>query len=499
MSQNSLAITTTPPLSGLALVAAINNALNTLGTLNSGAAAPGTTIANMLWLNTTLLSLARRNNANSAWEYPFDGKGADIASAGTINLDTATGKCVDVTGTTGITAVTLREGQQKLVRFTGILTLTNGASLILPTSANITTAAGDYAIFQGYATGVVRVMYFRFSGTAVAASSIADHTLTPVMKADAFDGFSFSNLTIIATVGSNNLDVSIKTKAGGNPSATDVVRIPFRNATDATGDYSVLEIAAANTIQAAAGASFGVSNNSPFRLWVGVFNDGGTARLLLTNCLVGGNSPSRVYGLDEGSVASGTQISSGSTAAATLYTTAAVTSKAFRIIGYLEWSSGLATAGTFASAPTKIQLFGPGQRKPGDVVQRVRAATGTQTSTTSSTFQTTGVAATITMSSAANIIRGMAMGNLASGNAATNAIVSIFRDATDLVMNMTANGGGGAAYAGINLGFWDKPNDASAHTYTSKLKSSDNANTVYFPATTSSLTYGAMDLEEVMT
>lgn len=83
-------------------------------------------------------------------------QGADIASASTINLETATGNVVDVTGTTTITAVTLSQGHWRWVRFTGILTLTHGASLVLPGAANITTAAGDFALFIGYATSVVR-------------------------------------------------------------------------------------------------------------------------------------------------------------------------------------------------------------------------------------------------------------------------------------------------------------------------------------------------------
>lgn len=97
--------------------------------------------------------------------------GSDVASAGTINLDSATGNLVDVTGTTTITAITLADGRERTVRFTGILTLTNGASLVLPGGANITTAAGDYAIFRGYAAGVVRcAVYQKASGTAVVSS-----------------------------------------------------------------------------------------------------------------------------------------------------------------------------------------------------------------------------------------------------------------------------------------------------------------------------------------
>lgn len=84
--------------------------------------------------------------------------GADIASAATVNLDAATGDLVDVTGTTTITAITLADGRQVTVRFTGVLQLTHGASLVLPNAQNIQTGAGDFMVFRGYAAGVVRAV-----------------------------------------------------------------------------------------------------------------------------------------------------------------------------------------------------------------------------------------------------------------------------------------------------------------------------------------------------
>lgn len=105
------------------------------------------------------------------WRLGQGAHGADLASATTLGLNNATGDLVDVTGTTTITAITLADGQHRTVRFTGILTLTHGASLVLPRAANIVTAAGDYAIFRGYASSVVRcVGYFR----ATAAAERAD-------------------------------------------------------------------------------------------------------------------------------------------------------------------------------------------------------------------------------------------------------------------------------------------------------------------------------------
>lgn len=98
----------------------------------------------------------------------FNVHGADIASASTVDMEAATGDIVDVTGTTTITAITLSDGHQRTVRFSGAATLTNGASLILPGAQNIVTRAGDFAVFRGYASGVVRcTAYTRADGSGV--------------------------------------------------------------------------------------------------------------------------------------------------------------------------------------------------------------------------------------------------------------------------------------------------------------------------------------------
>lgn len=88
-------------------------------------------------------------------------KGVDIASAATINLDTATGNLNHVTGTTTITAITLTSGRERTLVFDGILTLTNGASLICPGGANILTAAGDIAFVVGDGSAVRVASYIR--------------------------------------------------------------------------------------------------------------------------------------------------------------------------------------------------------------------------------------------------------------------------------------------------------------------------------------------------
>lgn len=96
----------------------------------------------------------------------LDVHGADIVAAANVNLDTATGDVVDVTGNTAITSITLTEGVEKTVRFTGTPIITHGASLVLPGAANIVAIAGSYAVFRGYAAGVVRMVSYTIGDVA---------------------------------------------------------------------------------------------------------------------------------------------------------------------------------------------------------------------------------------------------------------------------------------------------------------------------------------------
>lgn len=103
-----------------------------------------------------------------------EAKGSDIASATTTDIGAATGNYVNVTGTTTITGLgTVQAGTERTVTFTGALTLThNGTSLILPGAANITTAAGDTAIFRSLGSGNWKcVNYERASGAALVTNT----------------------------------------------------------------------------------------------------------------------------------------------------------------------------------------------------------------------------------------------------------------------------------------------------------------------------------------
>lgn len=120
-------------------------------------------------------------------------KGSDISSNTTTDIGAATGNCVDVTGTTTITGLgTVQSGTIRFVRFTNSLLLTyNATSLILPTLANIQTAAGDTAIFESLGSGNwVCIAYQRADGTPLASATASTALTGSVVQVAHADGFS---------------------------------------------------------------------------------------------------------------------------------------------------------------------------------------------------------------------------------------------------------------------------------------------------------------------
>lgn len=99
--------------------------------------------------------------------------GANMASAGTVDLSTADGFHIHITGTTTITALgTVSAGIYYLLEFDGALTFThNGTTLDLPGDANITTVAGDMALMLSKGSGNWKCVYYtRASGYSIAAA-----------------------------------------------------------------------------------------------------------------------------------------------------------------------------------------------------------------------------------------------------------------------------------------------------------------------------------------
>jgi hypothetical protein len=169
-----------------------------------------------------------------------EAQGSNIASAATTDIGAATGNYVVVTGTTTITALgTVQAGTRRIVNFSGILILThNGTSLILPTSANITTAAGDTATFVSLGSGNwVCVNYMRASGAALVGgggssqdpiSSCADGTAVTGVTTNSYS----KGLLIPANSRAANNAPQVDVKVSKTPTNNTVTIRLYWNTTD---------------------------------------------------------------------------------------------------------------------------------------------------------------------------------------------------------------------------------------------------------------------------
>jgi hypothetical protein len=288
--------------------------------------------------------------------------------------------------------------------------------------------------------------------------------------------FVMLNGKLVASVALNNLTIAVKTRAGNDPSAGDPVLFVFRNATAATGDYTVIKVTAALGFTVNSGNTLGATNGVPFRIWIVAINNGGTVLLGAFQSVTGGATPTAIAPLMEDVLQSTGAGTNGGSSAGTIYTSvASLSGVAIRILGYLEWNAGLATAGAWSSGPTKIQLFGPGIKKPGDVVQIVWATDTLAFTTTSSTFQTTNTSLSITPVGAPNIIAVRVTGTLNINASTVAAYAQLFRGSIAIGgQTIGTIVGSNQNYFPTPLEAFDAPGSTSAQSYAVKIKNGDN-------------------------
>lgn len=259
-------------------------------------------------------------------------------------------------------------------------------------------------------------------------------------------GGNILNGYVAWSVDSNTMTAAIKTSAGSDPSAANPVTIAFRNVTATTGSLTTISLTAATSITINNTATLGTIDSVAFRIWAVAFNDGGTVRLGVINCVTttansgSGRDVSAVFGLRPWGIASSTQEGDGSDSASVFYTdSAAVSSKAYAVLGYATWESGLSSAGVWDSAPTRQELYALGVPLPGQAVQRAgtidgEVATGTTQHVLDDTIPQSSegdqyMSQAITPHSTANVIKVEHKGVYASsaGGGGTM-IVALFKD-----------------------------------------------------------------------
>jgi hypothetical protein len=305
-----------------------------------------------------------------------------------------------------------------------------------------------------------------------------------------------ANVSFAVSAASGALTIALKDAAGNDPTSSTPVSLLFRSSTLTTGTQSVLEVTAATSVVVPSTSTLGTTSAVACRLWIIGWNDGGTFRLGVFNA----SNPTTIFPLVEAGVSSSLQVVAAGNAAGQHYTAgAAVTSKAFRILGYVDWnSSGVVTAGTWTTTNlNSIQTFGPGIKKPGDIVQEVTFSSATGTAGTSSTFTASALTKATTPTSAANLIQASAGLQILPSGSGTVGIVQLGRTSNS---NMFGNFGAayssaGATCSSCSLLGMDLPNSASSTTYTVYQKSSDNTTVV---STLPNSYSGFMKLAEIM-
>lgn len=127
------------------------------------------------------------SGGNLVWDLTTE---ATIASATTTDLGTLTSNVCTITGTTAITSLGNTANANNplyFVRFQGILTLTNGANLIIPGGANVTTAAGDCMIAKFEGTSKWRIIgYFPATGAALAGSGLKNMSVQVITSSGTY-------------------------------------------------------------------------------------------------------------------------------------------------------------------------------------------------------------------------------------------------------------------------------------------------------------------------
>ena len=285
---------------------------------------------------------------------------------------------------------------------------------------------------SGFTAGAANTVKGSLNGTTVADLPVP--SCTPVSQAIQYTpGVGWScgsiltltgydmpiNLGLSSSAVGGALTITLTTANGAAPSVPSPVLVPLRSLTATSGTVTWSTISSTLTLTIPSGATLGTSSsNVPFRVWIFLDANGGTPAIGVATC----SNTTTIFACSswESTLKTSVAIGAGSTAAGTLYAAAGVTLDAVRIIGYCDYASGLATAGTWASSCTALQVFGPGVARPGTVVQGPITATSSATTAANNTTKVqTALSVPITRTSPANLIRVIADGSVEGASGAS--------------------------------------------------------------------------------
>jgi len=283
----------------------------------------------------------------------------------------------DVTGLAG-TNVTLTSTQYKNAIITLAGTLTANIQIIFPVTKRkwiiINNTTGNFTI-TAKTSGGTGVIINQGSANAVYGDG------TNIVDTQFVTATSIPQISpVSASVAANALTV------GYGPAS-----LTFRNATASDGSVQNVKAGTALSLTVPSGATLGTVSGNAERLILLVLNNVGVAELAIVNESGGVN-------LDESGVISTTAISGTSNSNNVIYSTAARSNVAYRKVGYVEITE--ATAGTWATGPTKVQGIGGQAGVNGQTIgigQTYQIVTGSRTSGVTY-YNTTGKPIFVTIS-----------------------------------------------------------------------------------------------------
>lgn len=331
-----------------------------------------------------LAACAAPSAAQFADQATFAGTGAGSANAQTITLSNVTA---------------LSDIQGVLIKFVPGATNTGATTLAVSglTATNIRKPAPGFPLLTGgeLVSGTpATVMY---DGTRFVLLSVPGNVGTAATVDPSALAYTVpTNLGLAASAATGNLNITF-TGAVAGLSASNPALFLFSGGASTSANPTSVSMTSVTPFSILSGNTMGCVSGNLCRLWILAANNGGTVVV----CARNSNNGQVPLAIIEGNLITTTGTSGGSLVGTT-YCSSAVTNAAFRIVGYLE---AVETGGVWAS-PTVLQVFGPGIKKPGDLVQAAIYTSSTAVSfTNSSLAQLSGQQVTMTLTSAANLVR----------------------------------------------------------------------------------------------
>jgi hypothetical protein len=452
--------------------------------------------------------------------------GAGVNGVGSANETDSTGVQLSGYGTnlsqTGNTAGMGVNGQVWLHAPNGTTNYKNltGTTRWRPNSAaaatmNTAAVGGQYVGSTGAVTGVrfkmfgannistgqIRVYGLITSGGSGSTGAVrydAAQNLTTPQQAVALQNigasqFNLVNGKLVESHAANAATFAIKALDGNDPSPSNPVFCMMP-------DYTLLTLTAALALTIPSASRIGTRNGQPFRLWFALASTGGTPKLVVRRC---SDFVSMAGGVGSAAIAGFPAIGSLSTTALpgnnafTNYCDAAF-SGFYRVIAFADYDSGLATAGTWVSSPTRIVPVGPKTPQPGEIVQHSMASKGAA-STTSNAWVNSGLQVTITPTCVCNYFNVRADFDSYIPSSATQPEALLARNTPSNSITNTQVGAytnaGTASYtsSGLSCQGMDAPFTIASTTYMLAIASSVVGNSISHPAN-----FGSLLVDEIM-